>query len=228
MTTTAPSAPETDGWRPGAPGRPRGGGPRPPPPSRRPPDRLAGLQHAEGWWKGELETNVTMDAEDLLLRQFLGIRTDERDRRDGPLDPLPPAGRRHLGQLLRRPARALDHRRGLRRPPAGRRRPRIRRTCAGPPSTSGQAGGVEATRVFTRIWLALFGLWSWDELPVLPPELVLLPPWVPLNIYDFGCWARQTVVALTVVGAHRPVRPSRSTIDELAVARPGPPSPRRR
>src|SRR3954454_11054357 len=38
---------------------------------------LRRLQHADGWWKGELETNVTMDAEDLLLRQFLGIRTDE-------------------------------------------------------------------------------------------------------------------------------------------------------
>src|SRR3954452_13517830 len=35
---------------------------------------LLSLQSPEGWWKGELETNVTMDAEDLLLRQFLGIR----------------------------------------------------------------------------------------------------------------------------------------------------------
>src|ERR1700677_5326465 len=35
-------------------------------------------QHQEGWWKGELETNVTMDAEDLLLRQFLGIRTERQ------------------------------------------------------------------------------------------------------------------------------------------------------
>ncbi len=34
-------------------------------------------QHEAGWWKGELETNVTMDAEDLLLREFLGIRTPE-------------------------------------------------------------------------------------------------------------------------------------------------------
>jgi squalene-hopene/tetraprenyl-beta-curcumene cyclase len=34
---------------------------------------LAGLQHPEGWWKAELETNVTMDAEDLMLRWFLGI-----------------------------------------------------------------------------------------------------------------------------------------------------------
>src|SRR5215470_11993051 len=37
-----------------------------------------GLQHADGWWKGELETNVTMDAEDLLLREFLGVRTAEQ------------------------------------------------------------------------------------------------------------------------------------------------------
>ncbi|MBO0874416.1 MAG: hypothetical protein J2P19_13575, partial [Pseudonocardia sp.] len=28
---------------------------------------LRGLQSPKGWWKGELQTNVTMDAEDLLL-----------------------------------------------------------------------------------------------------------------------------------------------------------------
>src|SRR3954452_24273302 len=39
---------------------------------------LRDLQDDAGWWKGELETNVTMDAEDLLLREFLGIRTAER------------------------------------------------------------------------------------------------------------------------------------------------------
>ena len=36
-------------------------------------DHLLGLQEAQGWWQGELETNVTMDAEDLLLREFLGV-----------------------------------------------------------------------------------------------------------------------------------------------------------
>src|SRR5205823_11969805 len=76
-------------------------------------------------------------------------------------------------------------------------------------------GGVAATRVFTRLWLALFGLWSWDDLPALPPEVVLLPTWCPLNIYDFACWARQTIVALTVVAAHRPVRPAPFSLDEL-------------
>ena len=41
-------------------------------------DHLLGLQHDQGWWQGELETNVTMDAEDLLLREFLGVRTPEQ------------------------------------------------------------------------------------------------------------------------------------------------------
>src|ERR1700712_2613227 len=36
-------------------------------------DYLIGRQAPDGWWKGELRTNVTMDAEDLLMRQFLGI-----------------------------------------------------------------------------------------------------------------------------------------------------------
>jgi squalene-hopene/tetraprenyl-beta-curcumene cyclase len=78
-----------------------------------------------------------------------------------------------------------------------------------------ECGGLEATRVFTHIWLALFGLWSWDEIPAIPPELMLLPPWVPLNVYDFACWARQTIVALTIVVSERPVRPLGFTIDEL-------------
>ena len=39
-------------------------------------DHVLGLQHAQGWWQGELETNVTMDAEDLLLREFLGVADD--------------------------------------------------------------------------------------------------------------------------------------------------------
>src|ERR1700716_2896991 len=41
-------------------------------------ERLLALQHERGWWQGELETNVTMDAEDLLLREFLGVRTAEQ------------------------------------------------------------------------------------------------------------------------------------------------------
>jgi squalene-hopene/tetraprenyl-beta-curcumene cyclase len=78
-----------------------------------------------------------------------------------------------------------------------------------------ERGGIGAARVFTRIWLALFGEWPWDDLPVMPPEMIYLPAWFPLNVYDWGCWARQTIVPLTIVGSLRPVRPLPFGLDEL-------------
>ena len=56
----------------------------------------------------------------------------------------------------------------------------------------------------------------------MPPELVFLPPWFPLNVYDWACWARQTVVPLTVVATLRPARPLPFGIDELRPALPPP------
>ena len=177
-------------------------------------DHLLSLQSPEGWWKGELETNVTMDAEDLLLRQFLGIRTEEqtqmsarwirsKQREDGtwgnfwgaPAD-LSTTVESYAALKLTGDAPSAEH------------MTRARKYIL-------DAGGLERTRVFTKIWFSLFGLWSWDDVPVMPPELMLLPPSVPLNIYDFACWARQTVAALTVVSAFKPIRPVRFTLDEL-------------
>jgi squalene-hopene/tetraprenyl-beta-curcumene cyclase len=77
------------------------------------------------------------------------------------------------------------------------------------------AGGVERTRVFTRMWLSLLSLWSWEDVPVLPPEQIFLPPRAPLSIYSFGCWARQTLVALSIASALRPRTPVPFGIEEL-------------
>jgi squalene-hopene/tetraprenyl-beta-curcumene cyclase len=183
-------------------------------------------QSPEGWWKGELETNVTMDAEDLLLRHALGILTPDvvepaarwirsRQRDDGTWATFH-GGPGDLSTTVEAYA-AL-------------------RLAGDAPDAAHMAaarafvldhGGVEATRVFTRIWLALVDQWSWDDLPALPPEVVLLPPWAPLNIYDFGCWARQTIVALTVVAAHRPRWPLPFRLDELRAGTAAPPAPSR-
>lgn len=175
---------------------------------------LVSLQHSDGWWKGELETNVTMEAEDLLLRQFLGIRTDElthstakwvrsRQRDDGTWSTFH-GGPGDLSTTVEAYIALRLDGDPVHAPHMLRAAEFVRRS-----------GGLESTRVFTRIWMALFGLWSWDDLPVMPPELMLLPPSVPLNIYDFGCWARQTVAALTVISAHRPARPLPIGVDEL-------------
>ena len=181
-------------------------------------DALLAMQQSPGYWKGELETNVTMDAEDLLLRQFLGIRTEEQtaasatwirsnQRDDGTWANFyggPPELSTTVEAYL-----------ALRLAGDAPEAPHMLRAA----EYVLASGGVEATRVFTRIWLALFGLWSWEELPVLPTELVFLPKWFPLNIYDFACWARQTVVALCVVSHYRPVRGIDVGIDELRTGR---------
>jgi squalene-hopene/tetraprenyl-beta-curcumene cyclase len=72
----------------------------------------------------------------------------------------------------------------------------------------------------------MLGRWDWEDLPVLPAEIMFLPPNVPLNIYDFACWARQTIVALTVVMAFRPSRPLPFGLDELEADNPPAPAPR--
>ncbi len=174
-------------------------------------------QSAAGWWKGELETNVTIDAEDLFMRHFLGVphQTEtvatatwirSRQRSDGTW----PTYYGGPGDLSTTIEAYLALRLAGDPPDAAHMRSAIEFVR--------DSGGPGAARVFTRIWLALMGLWSWGELPVLPPEIVLLPPWVPLNVYDFACWARQTIVALAVLSAYRPVRPLPLSLDELAVA----------
>ena len=183
-------------------------------------DHLLARQNPAGWWKAELETNVTMDAEDLLMREFLGIRTREetalaanwirsQQREDGSWATYfggPPD--------LSTTIEAYAALRLAEDPPEAEHMKRAREVVLA-------RGGIEASRVFTRIWLALFGEWRWDDLPALPPEVMLLPTWFPLNIYDFACWARQTIVPLTIVGAHRPVRPLPFSLSELrAGARP--------
>ena len=182
-------------------------------------NHLLGLQHQEGWWQGELETNVTMDAEDLLLREFLGIRDDvalagagrwirSQQRDDGTWANFYGGP----GDL----STTIEAYVALRLAGDEPDDPHMRQAAAW---IRGQ-GGVEASRVFTRIWLALSGKWSWDELPVIPPELIYLPSWFPLNIYDWGCWARQTIVALAVVQSFRPSRPIPVSIDELCTGVP--------
>jgi squalene-hopene/tetraprenyl-beta-curcumene cyclase len=175
---------------------------------------LLSLQHEDGWWQGELETNVTMDAEDLLLREFLGIGDDEtkaaagrwirsQQRADGTWANFYGGP----GNLSTTVEAYVALRLAGDQPDA----PHMSRAAA----WIREQGGVEATRVFTRIWLALSGRWSWDDLPVIPPELIYLPSWFPLNIYDWGCWARQTIVALAVVQSFRPARELPFSISEL-------------
>jgi squalene-hopene/tetraprenyl-beta-curcumene cyclase len=175
---------------------------------------LLGLQHPEGWWKGELQTNVTMDAEDLLLREFLGIREPQATERSARWIRSQQRADGSWAKFFEGPgdlSTTIEAYVALRL--AGDMAQDSHMLAAA--EFARAAGGLERARVFTHIWLALFGAWPWEQVPALPPELMLLPPWVPLNVYDFACWARQTIVALTIVLAHRPQSPLPFSIEEL-------------
>jgi squalene-hopene/tetraprenyl-beta-curcumene cyclase len=177
--------------------------------------RLLELQHPDGWWVGELESNATMIAQHLFWHHFLGLRTPVLDRKianelrarqredgtwsiwfDGPAD---------LSTTIE--AYAALKLAGV--DPGPRARDYIVRQ-----------GGVSGARVFTKCFLALLGHWPWQSVARMPPEVILLPPDGPFSVYVFSCWARQTVVPLSVVQALRPVRPAAIDLREIG-ARPG-------
>lgn len=66
-------------------------------------------------------------------------------------------------------------------------------------------GGVARVRIFTRFYLASFGLFPWTSVPEMPAELILLPSWAPINVYRLSSWARAIVVPLLILSHHRPV-----------------------
>ena len=70
-----------------------------------------------------------------------------------------------------------------------------------------RSGGATNVRSFTGIWLASFGLLTWDEVPQLPMELILLPIWSPINIYTLSSWARLSLIPLLLVRYHQPTYP---------------------
>jgi squalene-hopene/tetraprenyl-beta-curcumene cyclase len=183
-------------------------------------ERLLSLQHPDGWWKGELESNATMIAEHLFLLHFLG-------RRDAATDRL------LANELLARRRDDGTWSIWFEGPPdlsvtvEAYTALKLAGVDAGDASRDyiRRAGGVAKTRIFTRAFLALIGQWPWRRLPHVPVELILMPAEGPLSVYDFACWARQTMVSLSVVEALQPVRASNIDLSEIggrktAAARP--------
>ena len=173
-------------------------------------------QYADGYWWGELESNPTMEAEYLMLCRFLGRDDPERWRKVSNYILNKQRDDGSWGQYFQAPgdlsttvecyfALKLAGHSGDSAPLAKAREFILSK------------GGVPKVRVFTKIWLALFGQWDWKGTPNMPPELILFPSWVPFNIYEFSSWARATIVPMLILLTDRPYCPvpESANIDEL-------------
>jgi squalene-hopene/tetraprenyl-beta-curcumene cyclase len=175
---------------------------------------LVAQQSPEGWWSGELETNVTMTAEQILLFTFFGL----------DLKPLRERAAKHILGCQRSdgswalyydgPAdlsSTIEAYVALKVLGLDSARDEMQRAL----SVIRRLGGLAEARVFTKIWLALFGIYPWDGIPSLPPEMIYFPLWMPFNIYDFSCWGRGTIVPLTIVVTKRPVHSLGVEVSEI-------------
>lgn len=161
------------------------------------------IQHPEGYWNGEVDSNATMEAEMLMLNYFLGIedavqqnkltaRILQLQHEDGAWGKYYGAP----GEL----STTIECYFALKLIGA-EYTPKMKLAC----DFIIANGGIENARVFTKIWLALFGQWPWSKLPLLIPEIIFLPTWLPFNIYEFAVWARGVIVPLSIVLVKKPI-----------------------
>ena len=164
---------------------------------------LAGRQRRDGHWVFELEADATIPAEYVLLEHYL-------DRIDVPLQ-------KKVGVYLRRnqgahggwplfhdgpfdlsaSVKAYYALKAIGDLPGEPHMVRARVAILA-------AGGAERCNVFTRIQLALFGQVPWRAVPVMPVEIMHLPPWFFFHLSKVSYWSRTVLVPLLVLMTLRP------------------------
>jgi len=77
-------------------------------------------------------------------------------------------------------------------------------------------GGVPRMNTFSRLYLALLGLFPWEYVPTIPCEVILIGKWFHVNFWEMSSWTRSMLVPLSIINHFKPTRrPKNITLDEL-------------
>jgi len=177
---------------------------------------LLSVQAEEGYWHGELEADTTLESDYIYYLHVLGKAEPariaklanyvrQRQLPDGGW-PIFPGGPSELNATckayfaLKLAGDSLDS------PHLTKAREAVHRL-----------GGLEMTNSYVRFYLALVGAVGWELVPSIPPELMLLPNWFYLNIYEMSSWTRGIVIPMAILSAVRPEfrLPEHARVDEL-------------
>ncbi len=177
---------------------------------------LLSLQHPDGYWWAELESNITLTAETVLLYKIWNTDTTR------PLHKVETYLRRQQneqggwelfygdGGEISTSVEAYMALRLLGVPKDDPALIRARKFIL-------SQGGISKTRIFTKFHLALIGCYDWRGIPSIPPWIMLFPNNFFFNIYEMSSWARESTVPLLIVFDKQPIfeiDPS-FTLDEL-------------
>ena len=179
-------------------------------------EALLSQQSREGFWWGELEADTTLESDYILYLHILGqlksakvpklakyIR--ERQLPDGGWN-IFYGGPSELNATVKAWVALRLAGDAANAPHLERAKDKIL-----------ELGGLEATNSYVRFYLAMVGAVDWELVPSIPPELMLLPDWFPINIYEMSSWTRGIVIPLAIVYGHKPDwrLPRGITVDDL-------------
>jgi squalene-hopene/tetraprenyl-beta-curcumene cyclase len=179
-------------------------------------DHLLSLQAEEGYWLGELEADSTLESDYIYFLHVLGKADPQRVAKlanyvrqkqltDGGWS-IYPGGPSELNATckayfaLKLAGDAPDS-------------PHMRQAL----ETVHRLGGLERSNSYVRFYLAVAGAVGWELVPAILPEMMLLPNWFYLNIYEMSSWTRGIVIPMAILSAVRPDwrLPERARVDEL-------------
>ncbi|MGV3755039.1 MAG: squalene--hopene cyclase [Verrucomicrobiota bacterium] len=78
-------------------------------------------------------------------------------------------------------------------------------------------GGVPRMNTFSKLYLALIGLFPWKYLPTIPCEVMMIGKWFHVNFWDMSNWSRAMLVPLAIINHFKPTRKLNISLDELYV-----------
>lgn len=177
---------------------------------------LLNAQQSEGYWWAELEADTTLESDYIPYLYILGRPYSDkvpklakyvRERQlpdggwniyfGGPSE-LNATVKAYVGLRLAGDATSAPHMEAAKR-------------------KVHELGGLEAANSYVRFYMAMFGALDWSYVPAIPPELMLVPEWMPLSIFEMSSWTRGIVIPMTILFALKPNwrLPDGITFDEL-------------
>ena len=76
-------------------------------------------------------------------------------------------------------------------------------------------GGVPRMNTFSKLYLALLGLFPWDYVPTIPCEVILIGEWFYVNFNEMSSWSRSMLVPLAIINHFKPTRTLQINLNEL-------------
>jgi squalene-hopene/tetraprenyl-beta-curcumene cyclase len=176
---------------------------------------LLGLQEPEGYWLGELMVDSTLVSDTIAYHHWNG-KVDEQWQRK--------AVRHILSMQL--PDGGWNIYYGGPSEVNATIKAYLALKLAGVPVTDSRMlraremalrlGGVPRMNTFSKLYLALLGLFPWEYVPTIPCEVILIGKWFHVNFHEMSSWSRSMLVPLAIINHFKPTRrPRNITLEEL-------------